>query len=108
MHAEILKAATKVMTAPEKSAPVRQAIAVMVGSLARYSEGFTSVSSDALLACVTRALEDDVPGVQNEASKAVAAVYYEVIALDQQIKLESRASANRGGSNNPDMGKWRQ
>ena len=106
VHAEIVKMVTKVLLVPEKVAQVRQAAAHLIESVARYSEGCTTISSEALLGAIHKLLEDDSAGAQNAAAKAVAAVYYEVVVADQQSKLESRASANRGGSNNPEGGEW--
>jgi hypothetical protein len=103
---EILKICSKYAT--DKSIDTRMTIANIISHIVPDSNGFVSVSSDALLAIAFKGLEDEVAVVQSEFAVVTSLIFSELISLRaEELALAKQVSSYRAYPNfAPDLSQF--
>lgn len=96
LHNETAKVLAKIVL--DKTIEIRQSCAILIGSLAKYSSGCTSVSSDTLLNLTLKGLEDENANVQDHFCRATASIYVEQIQSYAEAQEKAKIGLARGGS----------
>ena len=95
-HVELARLGTKLSS--DKSIDIRLKASVLLSEIAKSSSGFTSVTFDALLVPVAKALEDEAAVVQDAFSQTAAVLYFEHINAHAAGQEQAKIDLARGGS----------
>lgn len=97
MYGEVLKVIQRTIT--DRSEIIRDSCVQIVKFLAEFSDGFSIIQADILLALLSKPLEDESANVQNSAAIAAATIYELQIRAYVDKQEQAKIGAARGSDN---------